>query len=188
MGEKIKKIIIALTGASGINYGIEFLKELKGKAETHLILSEWAEKLIKEETEYSKEEILKIADFVHGYKEMDSIIASSSFKSDAMIIIPATIKTVSGIANAQLDNLITRTADNTLKMKKKLIICIRETPLSVPALEQMHKLGLAGAIVLPLSPGFYHKPKTIKDLTDFITVKIFDLLEIESDKIKRWKQ
>lgn len=183
----MKKVIVAICGASGVGYGIELLKALKEeKVETHLILSEWSEKLIEEETDYSAKEVKALADKVYGYNEMSAAISSSSYLVEGMVICPATVKTVSEIANADSSNLISRAADNMLKTGKPLIICIRETPLSPPCLKNLFELSSYGAIVFPLSPGFYHKPKSIKDLMDFVTGKIMDLMGIENKKFKRW--
>ncbi|MDD5148640.1 MAG: UbiX family flavin prenyltransferase [Candidatus ainarchaeum sp.] len=184
----MKKIIVAICGASGVQYGISLLEALKeAKIETHLILSEWAEKLIREETSCSVAEVKKLASRVYDYKDMAAAISSSSFLVDGMVVCPATVKTVSEIANADSSNLISRAADNMLKTRKTLVVCIRETPLSGPCLENLAKIPQYGGIVMPLSPGFYHKPKNIKELMDFITGKIMDLLGIENKKFQRWK-
>jgi len=181
------KLIVGVTGASGIAYAIELLNALKKKnVEIYLVISEWAEKLIEEETEYKIEEIKKLASRVYDNKDMASEIASSSFLVDGMVIIPCTLKTASEVANAHCGTLIARAADNILKMRKKLVVCIRETPLSTPALEQLHKISLAGGIVLPLSPGFYHEPKEIKDLFAFISGKVMDCFGITNNEFKRW--
>jgi len=183
------KIIVAICGASGVNYGIELLKALKGaKIETHLVLSDWAEKLVEEETSYKISEVKKLASKCYGYKDMAAAISSSSFLVDGMVVCPATVKTVSEIANASSDNLISRAADNMLKTRKKLVVCIRETPLSGPCLENLAKISQYGGIVMPLSPAFYHKPKSIKDLESFIIGKILDLLGIKNESFKRWKE
>ena len=182
------RIIVGISGASGIQYGVELLKVLKGKKiETYLVMSEWAEKLIEIETDYDPKEVKKLATKSFRNNEMDAPISSSSFLVDGMVVVPCSVKTASEIANAHTGTLLTRAADNVLKMKKKLILGVRETPLSSPALEQMHKLSLAGAIVMPLAPGFYHKPKEIKDLFSFINGKIMDCLEIENKEFKRWE-
>ncbi len=182
------KLVVAICGASGIGYGIELLKALKeAKIETHLVLSEWAEKLVEEETNYKIADVKKLASKCYGYKDMAASISSSSFPVDGMIICPATVKTVSEIANAHSGNLISRSADNMLKTGKKLVVCIRETPLSGPCLENLAKIAKYGGIVMPLSPGFYHKPKSIKDLEAFIIGKILDIFNIKNEKFKRWK-
>ncbi|MFH1256007.1 MAG: UbiX family flavin prenyltransferase [Candidatus Diapherotrites archaeon] len=181
------RVIVAVSGASGVQYGVELLKALnEKKVETHLVLSEWAEKLIGIETDYKISEVKKLAEKCYGNKELDAAIASSSFLVDAMIVIPCSVKTISEIANAHTDTLITRAADNMLKMKKRLVLCLRETPLSAPAIEQMYKVTVAGAIVMPLAPGFYHKPKELKDLYAFISGKAMDCLGIENTEFRRW--
>ncbi len=181
------KLVVAITGASGVSYSVSLLKALKkAGVETHLIVSEWAEKLFEEETDISVAEVKALASKTYGYREMDAAISSSSFLVDGMIVIPASVKTVSDIANASTGNLISRSADNMLKTGKKLVVCVRETPLSAPCLKNMHNLALYGAIVMPLSPGFYHKPKTIKDLEAFITGKVLDAFEIKNENFKRW--
>ena len=182
------KLIVAICGASGIEYGIELLKALKeAKIETHLVLSEWAEKLVEEETEYKPTQVKELASKVYGYKDMAASISSSSFLVDGMVICPATVKTVSEIAQAHSGNLISRAADNMLKTQKKLVVCIRETPLSGPCLENLAKIAQYNGIVMPLSPGFYHKPKSIKDLHAFIVGKILDIFGIKNEKFERWK-
>ncbi|MCX6799503.1 MAG: UbiX family flavin prenyltransferase [Candidatus Diapherotrites archaeon] len=182
------KLIIAICGASGVVYGIELLKALKeAKVEAHLILSEWAEKLIEEETEYKVAGVKKLASKVYDYRGMAAAISSSSFIVDGMIVCPATVKTVSEIAHADSSNLISRAADNMLKTRKPLIVCIRETPLSGPCLENLAKIAQYGGIVMPLSPGFYHKPKKMQDLFDFISGKALDLFGIPNKKFKRWE-
>lgn len=181
------KIIVAICGASGTDYGVELLKALKeAKVETHLIVSKWAEVVAEKESEFEIGEVKKIADFFYE-EEMDARISSSSFLVDAMVVMPASVKTVSEIANADSSNLISRCADNVLKMQKKLIIGIRETPLSAPCLKNLYELAGYGVIVMPLSPGFYHKPKNIKDLRAFIVGKTLDVLGIENKKFRRWK-
>ena len=182
------KLVIAICGASGVEYGIELLKALKeSKIETYLVLSEWAEKLIEEETDYKIANVKKLASKCYGYKDMTASISSSSFPVDGMIVCPSTVKTVSEIANAHSGNLISRAADNMLKTGKKLVVCIRETPLSGPCLENLAKIAQYGGIVMPLSPGFYHKPKSIKDLEAFIIGKILDVFDIKNNKFKRWE-
>lgn len=182
------KLIVAITGASGVNYAIGLLKELKKqKVEVHLVLSEWAERLIKEETNYKVAEVKKLASKVYGNNDMAAAICSSSFLVDGMIVIPATVKTAGEIATANCGNLISRAADNMLRTRKKLVVCIRETPLSPAALHNLYMISVYGGIIFPLSPAFYHKPKDLKDLEDFIIGKVLDLMGVKNDKFKRWK-
>ncbi|MBL7206470.1 MAG: UbiX family flavin prenyltransferase [Candidatus Aenigmarchaeota archaeon] len=181
------KLIVAITGASGVEYGIGLLKTLKEKGvETHLILSEWAEKVIELETDHKVEEIRKNASFIYSNNDMAAAVSSSSFPIDAMVVVPSTIKTVSEIVHAHTSTLISRCADNMLKMKKKLIVCLRETPLSTPTIDNLKKLSIYGAIIMPLSPGFYGKPKNINDIYNFMIGKILDCLGIENKEYKRW--
>lgn len=182
------KIIVGITGASGVEYGIELLRALKEKkVETFLVMSKWAEKIVQEEAPYKIDEIKKLASHYFGNDDMAASIASSSFLVDCMVIVPATIKTCSEIAHAHCGKLISKAADNMLKMRKPLVVCVRDTPLSAPALEALHKISLAGGVVMPLSPGFYHKPKDIKDLFKFMIGKILDVLGIENEEFRRWR-
>lgn len=182
------KIIVAVCGASGVRYGIELLKALKeAGVETYLVMSEWAERLIKEETDYNIMEVKNLATKSFDNRDMAAPISSSSFLVDGMTVIPATVKTVSEIANAHSGTLITRAADNMLKMRKRLVVCIRETPLSGPCLENLARIAQHGGIVMPLSPGFYHKPRDMQDMVNFMTGKVLDALEINNKKFKRWK-
>ncbi len=181
------RLIVGICGASGVNYAIGLLNALKAaKVETFLVASDWAEKLVVEETSCTVASIKKLASHVFSNHDMTAPIASSSFLVDGMIVIPASIKTISEIATAECSTLISRAADNMLKTKKKLVVCVRETPLSPPALRNMYDLSVYGVIVFPLSPAFYYKPKTIKDLESFITGKIMDLFGIKNEKFRRW--
>jgi len=185
----MKKIIIGVSGASGINYALNLLKHLKKqKIETHLIISEWAEKVFKAETNKQISELKKLATKTYENKQMDALVSSSSFLADGMIIIPASVKTCSEIATAHTSTLITRCADIMLRYRKPLVVCLRETPLSGPCLENLAKIAQYGGIIFPLSPGFYGKPKKISDLEDFISGKAMDLIGLENDSYKRWKQ
>lgn len=182
------RIIVAVTGASGTNYALALLRELaKQKIEIHLIISDWASEVLKEETNKKVSELKKLATKTYSNTDLAASISSSSFLVDGMIIIPASIKTVSEIVHAHTSTLITRCADNMLKTKNKLVIGVRETPLSGPVLENLWKLSIYGAIIFPLSPAFYHKPKKIADLEDFIVGKALDLLGVSNTKFVRWK-
>jgi len=181
------KLIVAVTGASGINYSLALLCELaKQKVEVHLIISEWAEEVLKVETGKSVSELKKLAKKTYSNSALDASISSSSFLVDGMIVIPASIKTCSEILHAHTSTLVSRCADNMLKTKKPLVIGLRETPLSGPTLENLLKLSIYGAIIFPLSPAFYHKPKKISDLEGFIVGKALDLLGVRNEKFNRW--
>jgi len=181
------KIIVGITGASGAGYAVELLRALKEKGvETFLVISEWGEKLLEAEAGTGLDDVKKMASHCYGNDDMAAPIASSSFLVDGMVVIPATVKTCSEIATAHCGTLITKAADNMLKMRRPLVVCVRDTPLSAPALEMLRKIALAGGIVMPLSPGFYHEPKDIKGLYKFMAGKALDALGIANDEYKRW--
>ena len=181
------RLIIAITGASGVNYGRRLLQILKTKkVETHLIVSNAAEKVIEHELGLSKKDIAKLADHVCEAGDLTSALMSGSFKTDGMIIIPCTMKTLSGIVHGFADNLILRAADVTLKEKRRLIVVPRETPLSTIHLRNMLTAAKLGIHVVPAMPAFYHKPKNIDDLVDFVVGRVLDSLEIEHDLFKRY--
>lgn len=184
----IRRIIVAITGASGIIYGINFLKHLKAlQIESHLILSKGGKKNILIETNYLVENVEKLADVVHDDDNLGASIASGSFKTEGMVVIPCTIKTLSGIASSYNDNLVVRAADVTLKEGRRLILVVRETPLHKGHLKLMYKAADLGSIILPPVPAFYTRPKTIEDLVDHAIGKIFDILNIENSLYRRWK-
>ena len=182
-------IVVAITGASGVIYGIRLLEELnKNNIETHLIISSIAKDIIEYETNYSVEDVEKIATYVHDENDLNAIVNSGSFKFDTAVIIPCSMKTLSSISNGYGDNVITRVGDVTLKERRQLIIVPRETPLRTVHLENMTKLSKEGAIILPAMPGFYHKPESIEEQVDFIIGKIFDIMDINNNLFTKWKQ
>ncbi len=183
-----KKIIVAMTGASGTGYAISLIKELKkSDVEIHLVMSKWASKVSDVEVGKKISKIKKSVHKIYSNKNLAASVSSSSFLVDGMIIIPASIKTCSEIVHAHTSTLISRCADNMLKTKKPLVIAFRETPISPPALENLYKLSIYGAIIFPLSPGYYHKPKTIADIENFIIGKVMDFLEVSNNKFMRWE-
>jgi len=187
MGKNIK-IIVGITGSSGVIYGIKLLYFLKkSKIETHIVLSKWAEKNIEIETDESIVEVKKLASFEYRENDMAASISSGSFKTDGMIIIPCSMKTLASIANGYDDNLISRAASVTIKENRKLVIVPRETPLSQIHLSNMLKLAKIGVTILPAMPGFYHRPKTINDLILHIVGKTLDQFDISNELFKRWK-
>jgi len=184
---KKKRVIIGITGASGVIYGIEILRELNKKdLETHLIISGSGKKNISFETDYSVAEVESMADKVYDNEDLAAPPASGSFLTNGMIVAPCTIKTLSGIANSYSDNLIVRTADVILKEKRKLVLLVRETPLHKGHLHLMSTAADMGAHILPPIPSFYHHPKTIEDIIHQTIGKVFDYLGIEHDLFERW--
>ncbi len=181
------RLIVAITGASGVVYGKRLLEVLREKkVETYLIVSKAAENVIDHELETTKRELEKLASHVYEVNDLNAPIVSGSFKTDGMIVIPCSMKTLAGIAHGYSDNLILRAADVTLKEKRKLILVPRETPLSVVHLRNMLDLAGQSVFIVPAMPAYYHKPDKIEDLIDFIVGKVLDLLGIEHELFKRW--
>jgi 4-hydroxy-3-polyprenylbenzoate decarboxylase len=182
------KIVIGLSGASGIIYGIRLIEVLHSiNIQTYLIISEWAKKNIEIETDKTLEYVKSLSSVNYDNFRLDASVSSGSFLHDGMVIVPCSMKSLSSIANGYDDTLISRAASVTLKESRKLIIVPRETPLSRIHLENMIKLQQAGAIILPAMPGFYHKPSTIEEIVDHLVGKILDQLNIKHDLFKRWK-
>jgi 4-hydroxy-3-polyprenylbenzoate decarboxylase len=182
------ELVVALTGASGVIYGVHLLKVLRHlKISTHLIISDPAKVIIKHELKLNVKEIEKFADFVYTPSDLTAPIASGSYQVSGMVIVPCSMKTLAAIASGYADNLIVRVADCMLKEKRPLILVPRETPLSIIHLRNMVKAAEAGAIIIPAMPGFYHEPKTIEDLVNFVVGKILDVLGIQHDLYRRWR-
>jgi 4-hydroxy-3-polyprenylbenzoate decarboxylase len=182
-----KRIIVGITGASGIIYGVRLLKALSAKDyEVHLIISEAGKTNIALETGYSVKEIEGLADAVYLNHDLAAPVASGSYLTEGMIICPCSIKTLSGIANSYNENLVIRSADVALKERRKLVLVIRETPLHLGHLRLMTRVTEMGGVILPPIPAFYHKPKTIEDLIDQTIGKILDIFHIEHNLFQRW--
>jgi 4-hydroxy-3-polyprenylbenzoate decarboxylase len=183
-----RRIIIGISGASGVIYGIKLLEVLKGKEiETHLIISEAGKETIAIETSYKPEDVLAMADYAYENKNIGAVVASGSFLTEGMVIAPCTIKTLSGIANSYNDNLMIRAADVTLKEKRKLVLLVRETPLHKGHLRLMLAAADLGAHILPPIPGFYHMPATIEDIILQTIGKVLDYLAIPHNLFQRWE-
>lgn len=183
------KIIVGITGATGTIYGVRLLEALKSieNVSVYLVMSEWAEKNLEIETEYTLDYVKGLADFNCEYHDLASGISSGSFITEGMIILPCSMKTLSSIANGFDDNLISRAAGVMIKESRKLILCPRETPLSPIHLENMLKLSRIGVKMMPPMPAFYNKPQTIDDIINHHIMKVLDQFGISLDKAKRWK-
>lgn len=183
------QLIVGMSGASGLIYGIRLLEVLKQQAdvETHLILSGSAKLNIALETDWSVADVKALADHVHAYKDIAASIASGSFKTDGMIIAPCSIKTVSGIANSYADNLMVRAADVVLKERRRLVLVPRETPLHTGHCRLFYELSQMGAILAPPVPAFYTRPKTIDDLVDHHVGRLLDLFDLDPGLVSRWQ-
>ena len=183
------RVVVSITGASGVIYGIRLLEELKkNDVETHLIISSIARDIIEYESDYTVADVEEIADYSYDEKDLNAIVNSGSFSFDANVVIPCSMKSLSSIASGYGDNVVNRVADVTLKERRTLILVPRETPLRTIHLENMTNISREGGIILPAMPGFYHKPESVDDQINFIIGKILDILNIENDLFTRWKQ
>jgi 4-hydroxy-3-polyprenylbenzoate decarboxylase len=182
------KILLSIGGASGSIYGIRLFEELqKSNNEVHLIVSDGAKKIIEHETDYNFENLKNKSNYYYDNSNIFAGPASGSFKIDAMVICPCSMKTLSAIANGYGDTLTSRAASCCLKEERKLILVIRETPLDLPGIKNMLSAKQAGATILPAMPGFYHKPQKIEDLINFIVGKTLDQLKFSHTLFERWR-
>lgn len=180
-------LVVAITGATGVVYGVELLRVLRDLGQpTHLILSEAAGLNLGIETDYSLEQVRSLADVVHNNKDVGAAVASGSFRTRGMIVAPCTIKTLSAIANSFTYNLVVRAADVQLKEGRKLVLMVRETPLHKGHLELMARAADCGAVILPPMPAFYHRPSTIMDIIHQTIGKMLDQVGIEHALFERW--
>jgi len=182
------RYLVSIGGASGSIYGIRLLEVLRfTKHEVHLIVSEGAQKIIEHETSLTYRDVKKKVNVTYNNNDLFAGPASGSFPLDGMIVVPCSMKTLSAIANGYSDTLTARAASCCLKEGRPLILVIRETPLDLAGIKNMLAAKEAGAIILPAMPGFYHQPKKIEDLVDFIVGKILDQLKLPHTLFKRWK-
>ena len=181
-------IVVGITGASGVIYGIRLLEALNElKIESSLVISDAAKVVIESETDYKVEDVINLADTYYDFNDLTASINSGSFKADALAIVPCSMKTLSSIANGYGANTITRVADVSLKERRPVVIVPRETPLRSIHIQNMLTLSQEGAIILPAKPGFYSTHDTVEDQINFIVGKILDSLKIENDIYKRWE-
>ena len=185
------RIIVGFSGSSGAIYGIRALEILRGidGVETHLVMTPTAAQTIAFETDWNPRDVEKLADVTYKYADVAAAPSSGSFPVDAMLVIPASVRTVAAIAWSLDDNLLVRAADVTLKERRKLVVAVRETPLHVGHLRAMTQLTEMGAIVAPLMPGFYRRPKTIEELVDQTVGRLLDLLGVPPPEglVHRWE-
>ena len=181
-------IIIAITGATGAIYGVRLLEYLrKLDIETHLVISQWAVETLHRETTYTLDGLKEISTHFYDNNDLSAAISSGSFKTDGMVIIPCSMKTLAAISCGMSANLICRAADVTLKEGRRLILVPRETPLSSIHLENMLKLSRLGVSIMPPMPAFYNNPLSVDDLINHHIGRILDHLNIAHDFIRRWK-
>lgn len=184
----MQRIIVGLSGASGVIYGIRLLQVLsqQKEIETHLVLSKPAERTINEETNYQVQEVKSLATVVHPITDIGASISSGSFRTRGMIVIPCSMRTASAIAYSLSDNLLTRAADVVLKEGRKLVLVVRESPLHSGHLKNLLSLAEMGAVISPPMPAFYSLPKTIDDLINHTVGRVLDHFQIEHSLVKRW--
>jgi 4-hydroxy-3-polyprenylbenzoate decarboxylase len=183
------KLVVGISGATGAIYGIRLLEALNHVGvESHLVLSNWAEKTIPIETNYSVDEVKALATFTYNSSNQAAIISSGSFITDGMIIAPCSMKSLASISYGLADNLLSRAADVILKERRKLVILPRETPLSEIHLENMLRLTKMGVIILPPMPAFYNKPETVDDIINHTIARTLDQYGIDNQLTKRWLQ
>jgi len=181
------RLVVGISGATGSIYGIRLLQVLKEKKlDTHLIITPTSKRIILEETPYSVKEVEALASAVYEDDDLGAAISSGSFKTDGMIVVPCSIKTLSAIAHSYNANLLTRAADVALKERRKLVLVVRETPLHLGHVDLMVQVSRMGAILLPPMPAFYFRPKTVDDIINHTVGKVLDLFEIEHHLFQRW--
>jgi flavin prenyltransferase len=183
----MRRIIIGMTGSTGAIFGVRMLESLKGAdIETHLIISKWAQRTIEHETNYAVEQVRAMASVVHSPGDMGATLSSGSFITEGMVVIPCSVRTLAGIANGVGDHLVHRAADVVLKERRKLVLVVRETPLSEVHLENMLKLARMGVTLLPPMPAFYNHPQSIDDLVNHTVGRVLDQFGIPAPFEKRW--
>jgi 4-hydroxy-3-polyprenylbenzoate decarboxylase len=184
----MKRLIVGITGASGSIYGIRLLEELRGRAdvETHVILSASGKRTLVEETQRAVKDVEALGDFVYDNRDVGAALASGSFNTAGMVIVPCSIKTLSALANCFSDTLIARAGDVSLKEGRPLVAVVRETPLHVGHLRQMLAFAEMGGIVLPPMPAFYQHPRTIDDMIDHTVARILDRIGLGQNLVPEW--
>ncbi len=181
------RIIVGLTGATGAIYGVRALERLRSAGvETHLVISRWGARTLRYETPFSREHVAALADKVYALGDMGAAISSGSFHTAGMLIAPCSAKTLAAVAHGFSENLIHRAADVVLKERRKLVLAVREAPLSEIHLENMLRLSRMGAVVLPPMPAFYDMPRTIDDVVDHTVARLLDQFGIETPETQRW--
>ncbi len=187
MPEGGRGLIVGISGASGVIYGAEMLRVLgRLGVRRHLVMTPAARVNFQVETDFQPEQVEALADFVYEDDSLTAPIASGSFRTDGMVVIPCSIKTLSAIAHSHSANLLVRAADVTLKERRPLILVVRETPLHQGHLELMQRAAGLGAVILPPMPAFYHRPRTIQDLIHHTVGKVLDCLGLEHQLFRRW--
>ncbi|MBS0852413.1 UbiX family flavin prenyltransferase [Enterobacter sp. JGM127] len=187
----MKRLIVGISGASGAIYGVRLLQVLRNvpDVETHLVMSQAARQTLSLETDLSLRDVQSLADVIHDARDIAATISSGSFKTSGMVILPCSIKTLSGIVNSYTDTLVTRAADVVLKERRPLVLCVRETPLHLGHLRLMTQAAELGAVIMPPVPAFYHRPQNLDDVINQTVNRVIDQFDIElpADLFTRWQ-
>ena len=184
----MKKIVVGITGASGSIYAVRLIDVLQEQGiEVHAVITHSGQRVLDYDCGMSMEELSRRVDVLYPNTDVGAAIASGSFRMDAMVVLPCSMKTAGAIAHGVTDDLLTRAADVTLKEGRRLLLVPRETPMHEIHLENLLRLARAGAVVMPAAPGFYHRPETLDDLVNMMVGKILDRLGIEAELFTRWR-
>jgi len=188
MGSEPNRLIVGISGASGVVLGVRMLQVLKTlDVETHLVMSQAASLTLSYETDFKRDDVRELADVNYPINDIGAAISSGSFKTLGMVIVPCSIRTMSELTSGVTSTLLTRAADVVLKERRRLVLVVRETPLHSLHLDSMKRLSDAGAIIAPPVPGFYSRPKTIDDMVDHTVGRVLDLFGLDAGLVKRWK-
>ena len=183
------RLIVGITGASGVIYGIRLLQMLRElpQVESHLVISNGAKLNIALETQWQAKAVAELADRVYADNDLAAAISSGSYPADGMVILPCSMKTLSGVVNSYADNLIVRAADVTLKEQRRLVLVPRESPLHAGHTRLMHEAATMGAVICPPAPAFYNEPQTVDDIIDHTVGRVLDLFGLDCGTVKRWQ-
>lgn len=182
------RIIVAITGATGAIYGVRVLERLReAGVETHLVISKWGARTLLHETPHTREQVEALADVCYPPGDVGAAISSGSFRTDGMVVAPCSAKTLSAIAHGYGDSLVHRAADVVLKERRRLVLSVREAPLSDIHLENMLKLSRMGALIVPPMPAFYNHPRTVDDVVDYTVARLLDPFGLEVRGAERWQ-
>ncbi len=184
---KPTRLIVGITGATGTTFGVRLLQMLHGSGiETHMVMSKWGARTLLHETEYTVEQVQRMATHNYPLGDQGAAISSGSFITLGMVVVPCSMRTLAAIANGLADNLVHRAADVILKERRKLVLVVRESPFNDIHLENMLKLSRMGVVILPPVPAFYNHPQNLDDLINHVTMRILDQFDIHLDVMNRW--
>lgn len=185
--DRVPRVIVAITGATGAVFGVRVLERLREFAvETHLVVTPWGGRTLEHETSYSLAQVHAMADVVHRPNDQGATISSGSFLTSGMVVAPCSVKTMAGIASGYANDLVTRAADVVIKEHRPLVLLVRESPLSALHLENMLKLARLGVRIVPPVPAFYNRPQSVEDMVDHVVTRSLDQLDLFSQRTPRW--